>query len=73
MCFGSSPEPAPPPPPPPAQPPVLAQSAPPTAAPKEAETLANRAAGTKKYRTTNLGIADASTAGAAGSGLGITM
>ena len=75
MCFSSAPEPAPPPPPPPAPPPVLEQSAPQTSAPKQADTLNNRAVGTKKYRTSSLGIADTSTAsaGSGGSGLGITM
>jgi hypothetical protein len=74
MCFGSSPEPAPPPPPPPAPPPVLEQSAPATSAPKQAETLDRRAVGTKKYRTSSLGIAsDTANTGSGGSGLGITM
>ena len=72
MCMGSSPSPAPPPPPPPPPPPVLDQSAPATSAPKQAEQLANRAAGTKKYRNSSLGIADTS-APSGGSGLGIAM
>jgi len=71
MCF-SSPDPPPPPPPPPAPPPVLEQSAPQTSAPKQAENLERRAVGTKKYRTSGLGITGStSPAGAGGSGLGI--
>ena len=73
MCF-SSPSPAPPPPPPPAPPPVLDQSAPASSAPKQAATLQNQAAGTKKYRTSSLGIADtAPTSTSTGTGLGISM
>jgi len=70
MCF-DSPDPPPPPPPPPAPPPVLEQSAPATSAPKQAETLERRAVGTKKYRTSGLGIESASTS--TGTGLGISM
>lgn len=71
MCFGNNtPAAAPPPPPPPAPPPVLEQSAPQTSAPKQADTLANTAAGTKKYRTGSLGIT-ATDAGASGTGLAI--
>lgn len=74
MCFSSSPAPAPPPPPPPAPPPVLEQSAPATSAPKQADTLQNRAVGTKKYRTSSLGISDSGgTTSSGGTGLGITM
>jgi hypothetical protein len=72
MCMGSSPPPPAPPPPPPPPPPVLEQSAPATSAPKQAETLDRRAVGTKKYRTSGLGISDTSSP-AGGSGLGITM
>lgn len=70
MCF-SSPDPAPPPPSPPPPPPVLEQSAPATSAPKQAEALERRAAGTKKYRSSSLGIAESSPT--SGSGLGIAM
>lgn len=70
MCF-SSPDPAPPPPTPPPPPPVLDQSAPATSAPKQAESLERRASGTKKYRTSSLGIAE--TNASSGSGLGIAM
>jgi hypothetical protein len=69
MCFGGN-DPPPPPPPPPAPPPVLEQSAPATSAPKQADSLERRAVGTKKYRTTGLGISDAP---ATSSGLGISM
>ena len=72
MCLGDSPDPAPPPPPPPAPPPVLDQSAPATSAPKQAETLNRRSVGTKKYRTSGLGISDTAPA-TAGTGLGITL
>lgn len=73
MCM-SAPDPAPPPPPPPAPPPVLEQSAPATSAPKQAEQLNQRAVGTKKYRTSSLGIAaDTGASSSGGSGLGITM
>lgn len=73
MCM-SAPDPAPPPPPPPAPPAVLEQSAPATSAPKQADQLAARAAGTKKYRTSSLGISsDAGATSSGGSGLGITM
>jgi hypothetical protein len=74
MCFGDSPDPPAPPPPPPAPPPTLDQSAPATSAPKQAETLNRRAVGTKKYRTSGLGISDtAPAASTSGSGLGISM
>jgi hypothetical protein len=67
MCFGDSPDPAPPPPPPPAPPPTLEQSAPGNTAPKTADDMANRAAGTKKYRTDGLGIpTDSSSGGSSG-------
>lgn len=54
MCMSSNTPPPPPAPPPP--PPVLDQTAPESAAPKTSESLANTAMGTKKYRTSNLGI-----------------
>lgn len=70
MCFGGdSPAPAPAPPPPPAPPPSLEQSAPQSSAPKQSDTLANQASGTKKYRS-GLGISGADTGGSA-SGLSI--
>ncbi len=71
MCMGSSPSPPPPPPAPPPPPPVLDQSAPATSAPKQAESMERRAAGTKKYRTSSLGITESNSS--SGSGLGITM
>lgn len=71
MCFGGgdAPPPPPPPPPPPAPPPVLEQSAPQTSAPKQSDSLANQAVGTKKYRTSSLAISGSDPAG--GSGLSI--
>lgn len=72
MCF-DSPDPPAPPPPPPAPPPVLEQSAPATSAPKQAETMERRAVGTKKYRTSGLGISGGDSAPSGGSGLGIAM
>ena len=68
MCFGGDSEPPPPPPPPPAPPPVLEQAAPQTSAPKQSDNLANQAAGTKKYRSSSLGIS-----GGAESGSGLSI
>lgn len=71
MCMGSSPPPPPPPPPPPAPPPVLEQAAPAKAtAPSQSDSLNNQAQGTKKYRTSSLGISD--NASGSGTGLGIS-
>jgi hypothetical protein len=71
MCFGGDSAPAAPaPPPPPAPPPVLEQSAPSTSAPKQSDTLANQASGTKKYRNSSLGITSGTDTGAS-SGLSI--
>ena len=67
MCFGGdSPPPPAPPPPPPAPPPVLEQAAPQTSAPKQSDNLANQAAGTKKYRTSMLGISTADSGSSSG-------
>lgn len=54
MCLSSPRPPAPATPPPP--PPVLEQAAPESAAPTTSESLGNTAKGTKKYRTSGLGI-----------------
>ena len=70
MCGSSAPAPAAPPPPPPAPPPVLEQSAPQTSAPKQSDTLATQAAGTKKYRSGVPGISQGD-AGATATGLAI--
>ena len=70
MCMGSSPSPPPPPPAPPPPPPVLDQEAPKTAAPSMAETEQRRASGTKRYRTSGLGIDGGNTSTPTG-GLGI--
>lgn len=51
MCMGGDPPPPTLPPTPPPPPPVLEQAAPDSAAPKTSETLRNKAAGTKQYRT----------------------
>lgn len=71
MCLGDSPDPPPPPPAPPPPPPVLEQAAPTTAAPRQAELDDRKASGTKRYRSSGLGI-DGSTSTPAG-GLGISM
>jgi hypothetical protein len=72
MCFGGDSAPvAPAPAPPPAPPPVLEQAAPQTTAPKQSDDLANQAAGTKKYRTSGLGIGSDTTG--SGSSTGLTI
>lgn len=70
MCLGSSSPPPPPAPPPP--PPVLDQQAPESAAPKTSDSLSNTAKGTKKYRTSNLGINNTGSGSSGSNGLSIT-
>jgi len=70
MCFGGAKAPPPPPTPPP-PPPVLDQEAPDTSAPKQADMMDRRAGGTKRYRTSGLGI-DSSPGSTASGGLSIT-
>lgn len=72
MCLGGGSKTTPPPPPPPPPPPVLEQDVPKTAAPTGGEVSKRKALGSKKYRTSSLGIDDSSSSGA-GTGLGITQ
>lgn len=72
MCM-DSPDPPPPPPAPPPPPPVLEQEAPKTNMATAAEQAERRASGTKRYRTSGLGIESTSTSSTSAGGLNIPL
>ena len=73
MCFGDSPDPPPPPAAPPPPPPTLEQPAPELKSNTSGEDARDTAVGSKKYRSSNLGISTSGdTKGSTSTGLGIS-
>lgn len=72
MCFSDGADPPPPPAAPPPPPPTLEQPAPELKSNTAGDDARDAAAGTKKYRSSNLGISAGTTNSGTSTGLGIS-